>query len=114
MDILGTLSGWTENIERRKDYVSFPKKSGYQSIHTSLVNTYTNVALEVTRLPLRLFYTYYHLLVIPSLQVQIRTNRMHWVAEYGSAAHTNYKALLLPASITVTTTTNGEIDNIQT
>ena len=29
-------------------------------------------------------------------QVQIRSQRMHWEAEYGAAAHTKYKALLLP------------------
>jgi (p)ppGpp synthase/HD superfamily hydrolase len=32
-------------------------------------------------------------------QVQIRSQRMHWEAEYGAAAHTKYKALILPESV---------------
>ena len=74
-DIITTCSSvWKEDRRRFKDYVNNPKKSGYQSLHLCLVHLESGVKMEI----------------------QIRTSAMHIVAEFGSASHTNYKALLLP------------------
>jgi GTP pyrophosphokinase len=57
---------------RFKDYISFPKPNGYQSLHTCLLN-----------LP--------HAPKNVMIEVQIRTEEMHREAEYGVAAHWSYK-----------------------
>lgn len=72
--IITSMTQWEEETQRFKDYISAPKASGYQSIHTSLLHKPTGIRMEL----------------------QLRSDRMHWIAEYGSASHNNYKALLLP------------------
>ncbi len=70
---LGLLHKLATPLSHRfKDYISFPKPNGYQSLHTCLL-----------RIPG----------VSPGIkvEVQIRTEAMHREAEYGIAAHWGYK-----------------------
>jgi len=61
------LPGFQPMPTKVKDYISFPKPNGYQSLHTALI--YQGQSVEV----------------------QIRTSYMHQVAEYGMASHFAYK-----------------------
>lgn len=60
------LPGFQPVPTRVKDYISFPKPNGYQSLHTALI------------------------LNGQTIEVQIRTSYMHQVAEMGMASHWAY------------------------
>mmetsp|Transcript_13040 Transcript_13040/g.38979 ORF Transcript_13040/g.38979 Transcript_13040/m.38979 type:complete len:796 (-) Transcript_13040:18-2405(-) len=66
--VLGKVHGrWTPLPRTLKDYISSPKPNGYRSLHTTV------------------------LVGSQPLEVQIRTDEMHRVAELGAAAHWAYK-----------------------
>ena len=66
--VLGIIHNlWRPLTDEFNDFIASPKSNGYQSLHTAVI---------CFGMP---------------LEVQIRTREMHYVAEYGVAAHWRYK-----------------------
>lgn len=66
---LGVIHGaWRPMPNRIKDYISFQKPNGYQSLHTTVFTGDGNIS-----------------------EIQIKTEEMHREAEYGIASHIAYK-----------------------
>lgn len=67
--VLGIIHGtWMPLPGRLKDYIALPKPNGYQSIHTTIFTGDGGI-----------------------VEIQIRTQEMHDIAELGIASHLSYK-----------------------
>ncbi len=68
-EVLGMIhSKWNYVKDEFDDYIASPKENGYQSIHTVILGDENK-----------------------TVEIQIRTQEMHFFAEYGVAAHWRYK-----------------------
>ncbi|MBU1292948.1 HD domain-containing protein [Patescibacteria group bacterium] len=68
---LGVIhANWKPLPGEFKDYISFPKPNGYQSLHTTVVTGEAGI-----------------------VEMQVRTKDMHQRAQFGIASHMSYKAL---------------------
>mmetsp|Transcript_6790 Transcript_6790/g.10607 ORF Transcript_6790/g.10607 Transcript_6790/m.10607 type:complete len:846 (-) Transcript_6790:184-2721(-) len=71
-NVLGTVhSLWQPLPGKVKDYIATPKPNGYQSLHTTVITHFRHWFLPV--------------------EVQIRSEKMHLMAEHGSCAHWLFK-----------------------
>lgn len=69
--VLGIIhSLWKPLPGEFKDYIAFPKPNGYQSLHTTVLTSEAGI-----------------------VEMQVRTEEMHQLAQFGIASHMSYKQL---------------------